>query len=126
MHIDNSQALPEGQNEHRLTLSVKTTAGTDVIIVLNNLYRYTYPELLNNYSDVPTEPVQIFKNLQILLSQFDPDNLYDYTYQVDNDVAIADPLDPNEFLNVNHIYNPYVICEMLPVYDSDIGVIGKR
>ena len=126
MHIDNSQALPEGQNEHRLTLSVKTTAGTDVIIVLNNLYRYTYPELLNNYSDAPTEPLQIFKNLQVLLSQFDPDNLYDYTYQVDNDVAISDPLDPNEFLNVNHIYNPYVICEMLPVYDSDIGVIGKR
>ena len=39
-------------------------------------------------------------------------NQFDYTYEVDEDNQILDPLDPSSFYNSNHIYNKYVISQL--------------
>lgn len=45
--------------------------------------------------------------------KLDKDNKYDFTYKISKDTNIIDnPLLPKSFLESNHIYNKFTICEM--------------
>lgn len=43
---------------------------------------------------------------------FDTDDIFDYTYEVDADKLISNPLEAKQFLNPNHIYKKYTICQL--------------
>ena len=53
----------------------------------------------------------INKNIA-LIRMFDKNNIFDYTYTVNPDVLIEDPLEAKQFLNSNHIYNKFTICQL--------------
>ena len=46
------------------------------------------------------------------IQQLDPGQLYDYTYVVDEYDEIENPLDPYSLFRDNHIYNPFMICQL--------------
>ena len=52
----------------------------------------------------------------------DPTGYYNYTYQVDDSVRIDDPLNADSFNDVNHIYNPFTICQIGVI---DVKVINR-
>lgn len=47
-----------------------------------------------------------------LIKLFDKDDMYNYTYEVNSDILIENPLEAKQFLNSNHIYNRFTICQM--------------
>lgn len=47
-----------------------------------------------------------------LIKMFDIGNIFDYTYVGDSNSIINDPLNANSFLDVNHIFNKYTICQL--------------
>ena len=59
------------------------------------------------------------------LANLDSDRMYDYTYQVDPDVEIENPLDPASFLNPYHPFNKVTICQF-DVDNSNFKVLNKR
>lgn len=64
--------------------------------------------------------------LNIDLSKYDVDNLYDYTYVVDSDDEIENPLDSESFFKLNHPYNAYTISQFDTSDRSSIKILGKR
>ena len=122
MKIDNSVALPSGQDEHRITIRSKTSDGSECILTLSNPYRYTMPQ---HFQTMESGSI-LFENMKKLISMFDPDNLFDWSYVVDDSTAIPEPLSAESFLSGNHIYNAYTICQLNPIIDSDVKVVVKR
>lgn len=122
MKIDNSVALPSGQDEHRITIRSKTSDGSECILTLSNPYRYTMPQ---HFQTMESGSI-LFENMKKLISMFDPDNLFDWSYVVDDSTAIPEPLSSESFLSGNHIYNAYTICQLNPIIDSDVKVVVKR
>ncbi|MBO7697150.1 MAG: hypothetical protein J6Y28_04590 [Acholeplasmatales bacterium] len=47
-----------------------------------------------------------------LIKLFDVDNIFDYTYVGDSNSIVRDPLNANSFMDVNHIFNKYTICQL--------------
>jgi hypothetical protein len=45
------------------------------------------------------------------LKELDVNNLYNYTYQPEEGNVINNPLSAASFLNDNHIYNKFTICQ---------------
>lgn len=60
---------------------------------------------------------QIFNRLV----ELDRQDLYKYIYEVPESVLINNPLNPKSFLNSNHIYNEFTICEMNTPVDIKFG-----
>lgn len=84
-----------------------TSESEDVSLIVNPLYKYSLSSLEAYESedssfDFETE---LLKELDML----DPSLLYNYTYKIAN--AIDDPLDAATFLQSNHFFNKYTICE---------------
>ena len=50
--------------------------------------------------------------------------MYDFSYVVDKDVLIDNPIDSNSFLNSNHIYNKFTICQ-IDTDNSDIYITNS-
>jgi hypothetical protein len=55
----------------------------------------------------------------------DKDKLYNFAYIVDKDVLIDNPLDSASFLNKDHIYNKFTICQ-IDTDNSDIYVTNSN
>lgn len=54
----------------------------------------------------------LFVNIYDEIKKLDFNHLYNYTYVVDEDVEIKNPLDGRAFLDPNHIMNQYTICQL--------------
>lgn len=54
----------------------------------------------------------------------DINKMYDFSYVVDKDVLIDNPIDSNSFLNSNHIYNKFTICQ-IDTDNSDIYITNS-
>lgn len=57
-----------------------------------------------------------------LVRMFDSDDIFDYTYEVSADKLISDPLEAKQFLNPNHIYKKYTICQLDTSSNTNIQV----
>ena len=51
-------------------------------------------------------------------------NKYNYTYVVDKDEEIKNPLNAEAFLDSNHIFNKFTICQM-NTSTTDIYITNK-
>lgn len=122
MKIDNSVPLPAGQVEHRIEVKVKTNNNTECIITVGNPYRYRMPDHFSKFKSGDI----LFENMKQLISLLDADDLFDWSYVVDESMAIPEPLDPYSFLSGNHIYNPFTICQLEQVSDSNVKVVNRR
>ena len=122
MKIDSSSPLPAQQQEHRMTVELTSSGESKVSIRIRNPYRYTMPQHFKSIDNGS----QLFKDVQKLISKLDPKSLYDWSYHVPEISEVEEPLDPYSFFNQNHIYNKFTICELNPVLDSSIRILGKR
>lgn len=102
------------QNQQLNIISTGHTESYDVIVY--NPYYWEIPSNLTSSQ---------FNNIEQTLRNLDIDNMYDYTYQVDEDTLIEDPLDPESFFKLNHPYNSYTISQF-DIDKSTIKILGKR
>jgi hypothetical protein len=72
----------------------------------------------NQYANPSTQRVLAAMKL------YDYDDSFNYTHSVDKDVLIENPLNPISFLDVNHPYNKFTICQMNTGL-NDIAVTTK-
>ena len=81
--------------------------------IIEPIYKYTLPII--DYTDegdaIYMDSGFAYAVLQKMIS-LDSNNLYDYTYSINEDEYIQNPLDATAFLNVNHIYNKFTICQI--------------
>lgn len=92
-----------------------TTVSETISLTLDNLFSF-----------VEKKPPFDLESILPIITKYDPDNVYDYTYVVPEDVLIEDPLDPNSFLNEAHIFNKFTLCEMdkLSVEAEDKSIVN--
>ena len=83
---------------------------------LQNPYKYNRPDNMNQNQ---------FDLIEAMVLNLDQTNIYDFTYKVDEDTQIEDPLNAYSFLNENHIFNQNTICE-LDSSSSKMKVFGKK
>ena len=97
-----------------LTFTIGSNITKDVPLVLRNLYKYNYQEGLSEF--------QCSKYVK-LLHEWDVDNLYNYTYKVNEDEEISNPLEGKSFFLNNHIFNKFTIPQ---ISSMDINILGKK
>ena len=73
-----------------------------ISIQLDSPYRYVLEDYIG-------ENDTLYINVLSKLSTLD-NELFDYTYQVQDEDLVANPLSAQEFVNPSHIYNKYTIC----------------
>ena len=61
-----------------------------------------------------------------LISDLDPDHRFNYCHVIEEDYKIDDPLTGAAFMNPNHIFNEFTICQMDTTSNSSIYVMGKK
>ena len=103
-------------SNHQLTIT-RTLAVEEVTITLQNPFLYTHTDLIND---------EYFERMLLLMPRFDKDNIFNYTYQVDEDELISNPLDGASFLNPNHVFNKFTICEFDTSDNTSIYIAGKK
>ena len=103
-------------SNHQLTVT-RTMSTEEVTITLQNPFLYTHPDSISE---------EYFERMLTLIPRFDVDNIFNYTYQVDDDELIANPLEAASFLNTNHIYNKFTICQFDSSDKTSIYIAGKR
>lgn len=52
-----------------------------------------------------------FNNMRELLSSMDLENRFNYTYVIPEMYIVENPLSSKSFLDTNHVFNPFTICE---------------
>lgn len=103
-------------SNHQLTVT-RTMSTEEVTITLQNPFLYTHPDSISE---------EYFERMLTLIPRFDVDNIFNYTYQVDDDELIENPLEAASFLNTNHIYNKFTICQFDSSDKTSIYIAGKR
>lgn len=83
--------------------SLIISADNNTKITIYPLFKYNklYQQNGCNYDDVLTR-----------MQTLDTDGLYNYTYEVPEEDLVENPLSAKSFLNENHIYNKFAICQM--------------
>ena len=102
LNIDLSSAGSSDTETLTITLN-KGSISEEIKFLIYPLYKYVMPDIISN--DV---------GLAIMNKMFELDeySYYNYTYQVSNDVEIANPLLATSFESINHIFNQNTICQM--------------
>lgn len=103
-------------SNHQLTVT-RTLSNEEITITLQNPFLYTHT---NDIDD------EYFERILLLIPRLDKDNVFNYTYQVDDDELISDPLDAASFLNPNHIFNKFTICQLDTSDNTSIYIAGKK
>jgi hypothetical protein len=79
-------------------------------------YKYNKPNYISD---------NLFEAVLNKMHILDEENLYDYTYVVSDDINIKNPLDANSFLNENHVYNEFTICQ-IDTENSDVYITNSN
>ena len=108
--IDNESNENE---EFIIDIPARTDAFT---LTLYNPYKYNKPDSLSQ---------EQFDLIEQSIFNLDSNNIYDFTYKVDEDDEIVDPLNAYSFLKSNHIFNANTICQ-LDGNASVMKVYGKK
>lgn len=103
-----SLKLTRSNQNNSLTVSIATsdTRASEVILVITNVFKYKVDETNQDIIDMKAVEDKILKLLTYTNYKFD------FSYQVSENTKIANPLDANSFFNINHILNPFTICQM--------------
>ena len=67
------------------------------------MYKYDKPESISE---------ELYNSIMNKISILDEDSLYNFTDIVSDDINISNPLDSKSFLDKNHIYNEFTICQI--------------
>ena len=88
-------------------------------ITIGELYRYDKP------SEVESNTT--FNAILDEVMYLDNKKVFDYLYQVPTDDEIRNPLDAESFVDENHFYNPYTICQInTESFDDGIKVLNIK
>lgn len=79
------------------------------------VYRYNKPDIISK---------ELYNSIINKMYLLDSDSIYNFTNIVDENINIPNPLDSRSFLNKNHIYNSFVICQ-IDTSDSSVSVVNK-
>ena len=108
-------SIPAGNAYHTLFITVSDHT-SDVTITISNPFKYTKQDYMSEFQ---------FELLEHEISYWDQNHIFNYMYQPNEDDAIINPLLPASFLEVNHIFNHYIICQ-LDTYNTNIGILNKK
>lgn len=104
-----------GTEDHTLTVSIVGHT-SQTAILLDNCYKYNKPTQFGKSTKIMSDFE--FDKIEELFQTLDIENRYKYNHEVSEITGIADPVAAQSFNNVNHIYNPYTICEFSTAYIS--------
>lgn len=96
MHINDSsieyvlRIVPEGQT-------------TDFTVTISNCFKYIKSDNITNNE---------FERIKSMISYLDNKHLFKYDNIVEQSNLIENPLLPEAFNDINHIYNPFTICQI--------------
>ena len=97
-------------NDNLHTLTVELSGHTlQSSILLDNCFKYTKPNQFGKSSKIMSDSE--FSKIEYLMSYLDKDHIFKYNNIVSNSKLISDPVSAASFNLVNHIYNPFTICE---------------
>ena len=123
-HVEHSDSTTLiGNKTHYILLRIQSgdsieisgTYGTDY--TCGDMQKVVYPDGIDN----SRTRLEIIRKLRSL--QDDNKNQYNYTHIVDERVEIPNPTIPEGFLNQNHIFNKFTICQM--DVGTDLGTDSK-
>ena len=92
-----------GSSDFEMVIHAEFSGSSDKVVTLRPLFAYEVPEDLN---------ADEFASLKSKILQLDTKRVFDFAYDVDEDTLVENPLDPNSFLDPNHIFNKFTICQM--------------
>ena len=92
-----------GSSDFEMVIHAEFSGSSDKVVTLRPLFAYKVPEDLN---------ADEFASLKSKILQLDTKRVFDFAYDVDEDTLVENPLDPNSFLDPNHIFNKFTICQM--------------
>lgn len=98
----------ESPSESSLTLSFLAPNKINKLSPILGTYYGSEGEDILLVTDVVKELAQISS----AINSQDKKSEFDYTYQIDEEDLISNPLDPSSFYNTNHIYNKYIISQL--------------
>lgn len=81
----------------------------NIEVYMYPIYKYTKPKNLSSNTAWDNE---IYEKIYEKIRLLDCNNKFNYTYVVNDDEKIVDPLDSKSFLDLNHPYNDYTICQI--------------
>ena len=93
-----------------LVLSFNHAVGASCVFRVDNLYKFDYSDLTEIFPYMTQEAAQGL--ILDRMRKYDPKQLYDYTYEVDEDMAIPNPLYGASFFDPNHVFNKYTIAQL--------------
>ena len=105
---------------NQLQLQITDTITKNVPIILYNLFKYNYNNSIMKLENSEFQANKILGLLRI----WDRNNLFNYTYKINKDDEISNPLEGKSFFLSNHIYNKFTIPQMAS--NLDINIIGKK
>ena len=97
-------------NDNVHTLTVNLSGHTlQSSILLDNCYKYVKPQQFGRSSKVMSDVE--FNHIEHLITYLDNMHVFKYNNVVNVNQQISDPVAAASFNLVNHIYNPFTICE---------------
>ena len=107
--LDNSNS---NSNAGKITIKVTKLAGSKAsYILIKQLLRYKESDIINSFNVTSGGVTTNLVNEKI--NDLNTDTIYNYTYDIDDSIRIDNPLSSISFLNYNHFYNPFTICQLL-------------
>lgn len=92
-----------------------------ITVQFGNVFKYTTTS--DSDSSIILTDGDFYRLLQ-KVKELDVNNKYNYTYVVDKDEEIKNPLNAESFLDSNHIFNKFTICQM-NTGTTDIYITNK-
>lgn len=102
----NLEDLPDSPHTLVVELSGHTLQSS---VLLDNCFRYTKPNQFGKSNKIMSDAE--FEKIEYLMSYLDTMHVFKYNNIVSQDKKITDPVAASSFNQVNHIYNPFTICE---------------
>lgn len=95
-------------NEHTLLLQMKGHT-VESTVLLDNCYKYVKPTQFGKSNKIMSDAE--FNEIELLMTYLDNLHVFKYNNVVNINEQISDPAAAASFNLVNHIYNPFTICE---------------
>ena len=102
-------------------VTVVVEGKSTITVQFGNVFKYTTTS--DSDSSMILTDGDFYRILQ-KVKELDVNNKYNYTYVVDKDEEIKNPLNAESFLDSNHIFNKFTICQM-NTGTTDIYITNK-
>lgn len=93
-----------------------------ISVIIPPIFKYYASDSLNSNAELNS---QLFLDIYEKIKKLDTRGLFDYTYSVDKDREISDPLDPVSYLDANHVMNKVTICQLDTSNNSRIYIANN-